>query len=83
MTDSCHHHEVEGQALERSEALYICPMHPEVQRDHPGDCPKCGMALESTVAESEEENQKLIDMTRRFWVSVVFALPVFISAMGS
>ncbi len=25
---------------------YTCPMHPEVQQDHPGDCPKCGMALE-------------------------------------
>jgi Cu+-exporting ATPase len=26
--------------------IYTCPMHPEVQQDHPGDCPKCGMALE-------------------------------------
>ena len=25
--------------------LYICPMHPEVQQDGPGDCPKCGMHL--------------------------------------
>ena len=66
-----------------SKTPYTCPMHPEIVRDEPGDCPKCGMALESTVAESEEENQELIDMTRRFWVSVVFALPVFISAMGS
>ncbi len=27
-------------------AKYTCPMHPEVQSDQPGDCPKCGMALE-------------------------------------
>ena len=27
-------------------AVYTCPMHPEVQEDHPGDCPKCGMPLE-------------------------------------
>jgi YHS domain-containing protein len=27
-------------------AIYTCPMHPEVQQDHPGYCPKCGMALE-------------------------------------
>ncbi|WP_416352063.1 heavy metal-binding domain-containing protein, partial [Undibacterium sp. RTI2.2] len=26
--------------------IYTCPMHPEVQQDHPGACPKCGMALE-------------------------------------
>ncbi len=26
--------------------IYTCPMHPEVQQDHPGSCPKCGMALE-------------------------------------
>ncbi|MDY7227124.1 heavy metal translocating P-type ATPase [Hyalangium rubrum] len=25
---------------------YICPMDPEVRQDHPGACPKCGMALE-------------------------------------
>jgi YHS domain-containing protein len=25
---------------------YTCPMHPEVRQDAPGDCPKCGMALE-------------------------------------
>ncbi len=26
--------------------LYTCPMHPEIRQDHPGSCPKCGMALE-------------------------------------
>ncbi len=26
-------------------SLYVCPMHPEVQQDGPGDCPKCGMHL--------------------------------------
>jgi Cu+-exporting ATPase len=26
--------------------IYTCPMHPEVVQDGPGDCPKCGMALE-------------------------------------
>ncbi len=28
---------------------YTCPMHPEIGQDHPGACPKCGMALESTA----------------------------------
>lgn len=61
---------------------YVCPMHPEVVQDHPGNCPKCGMALEPrTVAAAEEENPELIDMSRRFWVSTVLAVPVFILAM--
>ncbi|SEJ71316.1 Copper-transporting P-type ATPase [Marinovum algicola] len=30
---------------------YVCPMHPEVRQDHPGDCPKCGMHL---VPEGQE-----------------------------
>jgi Cu+-exporting ATPase len=79
-----------GMALEplsppsiTSKTQYTCPMHPEIVRDEPGDCPKCGMALESMMVDVEEENIELIDMTRRFWVSVILALPVFISAMGS
>jgi Cu+-exporting ATPase len=27
-------------------SLYTCPMHPEIRQNHPGSCPKCGMALE-------------------------------------
>ena len=30
----------------QGKAIYVCPMHPEVQQEHPGACPKCGMALE-------------------------------------
>lgn len=66
-----------------SKTQYTCPMHPEVIRDKAGDCPKCGMALEPMSVEVDEENHELTDMTRRFWVSVVLAFPVFISAMGS
>ena len=29
---------------------YVCPMDPEVEQDHPGACPKCGMALEPALA---------------------------------
>ncbi len=62
---------------------YTCPMHPEIVRDGPGDCPICGMALEPmTVSAEEEENPELIDMTRRFWVSAVLTLPVLLIAMG-
>jgi Cu+-exporting ATPase len=68
-------------ALTRTQ--YTCPMHPEIVRDEPGECPICGMALEPmTVTLEEEENPELIDMTRRFWVSVVLTVPLVIVAMG-
>ncbi len=60
---------------------YVCPMHPEVIQDHPSNCPKCGMALEPRTIPTEEENPELVDMTRRFWVSAVLAVPVFLLAM--
>jgi len=60
---------------------YTCPMHPEVVQDHPGACPKCGMALEPVTFAVEEKNEELIDMSRRFWVCTVLALPVFFLAM--
>ncbi len=60
---------------------YTCPMHPEIQQQGPGSCPKCGMALEPVTVKVEEKNKELIDMNRRFWISTVFAFPVFILAM--
>jgi len=60
---------------------YTCPMHPEVRQDHPGNCPKCGMALEPVTLSVEEKNEELIDMSRRFWVCTMLALPVFVLAM--
>ena len=64
-------------------AIYTCPMHPEVRQGHPGDCPKCGMALELLDATGEDSGSgELDDMTRRFVVSVLFGLPVFLLAMA-
>jgi Cu+-exporting ATPase len=62
---------------------WTCPMHPEIVRDAPGSCPICGMALEPRViTEKEPENHELVDMTRRFWASVVLTVPVFLLAMS-
>jgi Cu+-exporting ATPase len=62
---------------------YTCPMHPEVVQDKPGSCPKCGMALEPrTVTAEEEENPELVDMTRRFWISMALTVPVLFLAMS-
>ncbi len=70
-----------GVPVAATQTEYTCPMHPEVRQDHPGQCPKCGMALESVTVNVEEKNEELIDMSRRFWVSTVLAIPVFILAM--
>jgi len=61
---------------------YVCPMHSEVVQDHPGACPKCGMALEPRTVTLEEANPELVDMTRRFWIGLALALPVFAVAMS-
>ncbi len=62
---------------------YVCPMHPEVVQDHPGTCPKCGMALEPRVVSAEEEeNPELADMRKRFFWSLALTLPVFVVSMG-
>ncbi|MFA7084596.1 MAG: heavy metal translocating P-type ATPase [Arcobacteraceae bacterium] len=62
---------------------YTCPMHPEIIQNKPGDCPKCGMALEPMGVESakEENNEELDYMTKRFYISLIFALPLFVIAM--
>jgi hypothetical protein len=57
-------------------------MHPEIVRDGPGACPICGMSLEPQTATIEEEaNPELVDMSRRFWVSVMFSVPLLVIAM--
>src|SRR5512134_980997 len=62
---------------------FTCPMHPEIVRDAPGNCPKCGMALEPrTATVDDEENAELVDMRRRFWVSVALTIPLVAVAMG-
>jgi Cu+-exporting ATPase len=59
-------------------------MHPQVERDRPGNCPICGMALEpkTIAAGADEGNEELQDMTRRFWIGAVLTLPVFVLAMA-
>jgi Cu+-exporting ATPase len=62
---------------------YTCPMHPEEVSDHPGSCPKCGMALEPrTITVEEGPNPELLDMRRRFWLSIVLGVPVALLGMS-
>ncbi|MDH5357311.1 MAG: heavy metal translocating P-type ATPase [Gammaproteobacteria bacterium] len=70
-----------AQSVTATKIDYTCPMHPEVVQNHPGNCPKCGMALEPQTVQVEEDTSELDDMSRRFWLSTIFALPVFVLAM--
>jgi P-type Cu+ transporter len=76
--------EPEQPVVPQTRTEWTCPMHPEIVRDAPGSCPICGMALEPrTVAAAAETNPELADMTRRFWVSLVFSAPLLAIAMLS
>lgn len=73
-----------GMALEPADVTaastrteYTCPMHPEIVQSEPGVCPICGMALEPRMVTTEEVNPELVDMTRRFWQSVILGTPIF------
>ncbi|MDD4019729.1 MAG: HAD-IC family P-type ATPase, partial [Kiritimatiellae bacterium] len=66
--------------------VYTCPMHPEVRQEKPGDCPKCGMALEpggAVAPEAAEENPELALMGRRFRGCLALTFPVFVLAMSA
>lgn len=77
-TASSHTHPVD----DKTTAIYTCPMHPEIQQKGPGNCPICGMALEPMVAQVDDsEDEELHYMNRRFWISALLSIPLFILAM--
>ncbi len=64
--------------------IYTCPMHPQIRRNESGNCPICGMALEPEgIADMEGTSPELKDMTRRFVIGAVLAIPIFLLEMGS
>src|SRR5256886_1814419 len=64
--------------------IYTCPMHPEIEQDHAGHCPKCGMTLEpKTIGEGDGEEQKEIrSLSRKFRSGLVLTIPVLFIAMS-
>ena len=63
--------------------VYTCPMDPEIRQIGPGTCPICGMALEPELVSLDDgPNAELADMTRRFWIGLALAVPVFVLEMG-
>lgn len=78
LTPAKTHTTAEGETAE-----YTCPMHPEIRQSGPGSCPICGMALEPVVFSADTgANPELADMSRRFWIGLVLALPVVVLEMG-
>jgi Cu+-exporting ATPase len=64
--------------------IWTCPMHPQIRRNAPGQCPICGMALEPLEPTLDEgPNPELIDMNRRFWVSATLTLPLVALTFGA
>jgi Cu+-exporting ATPase len=63
-------------------ATYTCPMHPEIVRDAPGNCPICGMALEPFMPSlDDDENPELTDFRYRFWWTLPLSILVLVVAM--
>jgi Cu+-exporting ATPase len=77
-----------AEALRRAVApqngvIYTCPMHPQIRQSEPGSCPLCGMALEPLQPTAESgPSPELREMTRRFWIGAVLAVPLLILDMG-
>jgi len=63
--------------------IWTCPMHPEIRQDHPGHCPKCGMALEPLLPSLDaDDHGELAGLARRFWICASCSVPVLALAMG-
>ncbi len=75
--------EEEKQAAGSEGTEYTCPMHPHIVQIGPGSCPICGMALEPKIISLEDKpDPEYLDMKRRFWISAVLTIPVFVLAMA-
>lgn len=66
-----------------AKVIYTCPMHPEIEQEHPGDCPKCGMALEPKGAAPEDnaEQAEIKKLGRKFWIGLILGVPVVFLAL--
>src|ERR1700687_5762761 len=82
MNEHAHGSKAEGET--RAGATYTCPMHPEIVRDAPGDCPICGMALVpiAGTGAGQADDSELRDLTRRLWIGVALSIPLVVLAMS-
>lgn len=84
-TSCCHSTQIKQHlptAVE-TDTVFTCPMHPEITQQGPGACPICGMSLEPKALSTEVlPNEELIDMSHRFWISVILTVPILFLTMG-
>jgi Cu+-exporting ATPase len=85
-----HHHEAShaccatkapAAPLAAPGTIYTCPMHPEIRQAGPGNCPKCGMALEPLLPSAETDESEVHAVRRRFWIAFALAVPVVLLGM--
>ena len=60
---------------------WTCPMHPEVIKEEPGSCPICGMDLVPMKPDISAEEKTYKKLLKKFWIAVVFTVPIFLIAM--
>ncbi|OGS75567.1 MAG: copper-translocating P-type ATPase [Flavobacteria bacterium RIFCSPLOWO2_12_FULL_31_7] len=77
----CGMHLVKEAESVASNALYTCPMHPEVIQDKPGSCPICGMDLIPMNPSDTEDQKTYKDLVKKMKIAVVFTVPIFAIAM--
>jgi len=67
-----------------AKTIYTCPMHPQIEQDHPGDCPICGMRLEPKVAafEEDQENREAKSLAAKFWFGLILTAPILFLELG-
>lgn len=68
--------------IQPGKRIYTCPMHPEIQQDHPGNCPICGMTLEPKDFTEDTGDYEYRDMLKKFWIGLVLSIPIFILSTG-
>lgn len=73
---------VEERSLTTTSSQFTCPMHPEIIKDEAGSCPICGMDLVPLEADISEEDKTYKKLLKKFWVAVIFTVPIFLIAMS-
>lgn len=68
----------------QTKGIYTCPMHPEVRKEGPGDCPKCGMPLESIdPVDQNHDNDEVKALSSKFWIGLSLTIPIIILAFSA
>jgi len=69
---------------EKGTGTFYCPMHCEDEKTYnkAGDCPVCGMDLVPLKADLSSEDKTYKKLLKKFWIAVIFTLPIFLIAMS-